>query len=60
MKENLREIQAYSSNSNGELDYTKKYWFHNWITPKKALIETEEGKLIPASYKEFKFKIGNN
>lgn len=55
MRNNLREIQAYSSNSPGELDYQKKYWFHHWIKKTKALVENEEGKLLKASYKEFYF-----
>ena len=56
MKNNLREIQAYSSNSSEELDYKQKYWFHHWITKTKAIIENEKGELIKANYREFRFK----
>ena len=56
MKDKLREIQAYSSNSSDELDYKKKYWFHQWIGKTTALIEDESGKLIKAKYTEFRFK----
>ena len=56
MKENLREIHVYSSNSLDELDYRKKYWFHHWIGKKTALVENEEGGLLEAKYNEFKFK----
>jgi hypothetical protein len=57
MKENLREVQAYSSNSHLELNYEKRYWFHHWISKKKALIETEDGKMITAKFNEFYFKV---
>jgi len=53
-KEN-REIQAYSSNQSNELNYTKKYWFHNWINSTTALVEKETGELIEANFNEFKF-----
>jgi hypothetical protein len=56
MKDKLREIQAYSSNQRDELDYQKKYWFHQWIGKTTALIEDECGKLIKAKYTEFRFK----
>lgn len=54
-----REIQAYSSNSYKELDYRKSYWFHHWITKKRALIENEKGELLEANYNEFRFKPTN-
>lgn len=56
MKDKLREIQAYSSNSSDELDYKNKYWFHQWIGKTTALIEDEKGSLIKAKYTEFRFK----
>jgi hypothetical protein len=55
MKKDLREIQAYSSNSNEELNYKERYWFHHWLSKKKALIETEDGKMITARFNEFYF-----
>lgn len=59
-RNNLREIQAYSSNSSDELDYKKRYWFHQWIKPLTALVEDEEGHLLKAKYREFRFKTENN
>ena len=56
MKDKLREIQAYSSNQSDELNYKKKYWFHQWIGKTTALIEDEKGELIKAKYSEFRFK----
>jgi hypothetical protein len=55
MKNNLRKIQAYSSNSSTELDCKKEYWFHQWVNPTTALVEDENGNLIKASWDEFKF-----
>jgi hypothetical protein len=57
MKNGLREIQAYSSNSDRELDYKKRYWFHHWITKETALLENERGELITAYFSEFRFKV---
>ena len=56
MRDKLREIQAYSSNSDGELNWKKKYWFHQWVSKTTALIEAENGKLLEVEYKEFRFK----
>jgi hypothetical protein len=50
-----REIQAYSSNSDNELNYKKQYYFHHWLSKNTALIEDEDGVLIKAKYTEFKF-----
>lgn len=56
MKDKLREIQAYSSNSSEELNYKKKYWFHQWVSKTTALIEDEHGQLMKAKHTEFRFK----
>lgn len=56
MGNNLREIQPYSNNSNDQLDYTKRYWFHHWITRLIALVENEKGELIEVNKRDFKFK----
>ena len=56
MKDNLRKIQAFSSNQSHELDYQKRYWFHHWLTKNKALVENEKGELIEAHRNEFRFK----
>lgn len=53
---NIREIQAYSTNSDNELDYKRKYWFHHWIDKETALVENQGGQLLEAKYKEFSFK----
>lgn len=60
MKEKLREILAYSSNSINELGYTEKYWFHQWIGKKTALIEDENGVLLEAKTHEFRFKVDSD
>jgi len=57
VRNNLREIEAYSSNSIYELDYKKRYWFHQWIDETDALVEDEEGILLNAKHTEFRFKI---
>ena len=50
-----RDIQVYSNASDDRLNYSKSYWFHNWIDPTTALIEDEQGKLLEVKYDNFRF-----
>jgi hypothetical protein len=50
-----REISVYSNCEDERLSYLHKYYFHHWVRPAVALIETSNGRLLEVSYTNFKF-----
>ena len=46
----VRKIQMFSNAQDERVDCRKEYWFHHWLTPRKALIEDESGKLLAVKW----------